>query len=178
MSLVRKMKRAARAPRIPLSQEPSSGYMLQSRSAIIAPHRPTLHDKELINRTLARSVDYWMTCTLMALHDEFGFGVVRLQRAYDKICGIASCMQAGTITLTDLTHFVGCNFDEDRYEKLFGKDSKIPIPQAEEQLKQHLPVSLPEGMRKKLIDAANNHNLTLNQYILRVLKDGLAKEGK
>ncbi len=119
-----------------------------------------------------------MTCTLMALHDEFSFGVVRLQRAYDKICGIASCSTGRHHHADGPNTFVGCNFDEDRYEKLFGKDSKILIPQAEEQLKQHLPVSLPEGMRKKLIDAANNHNLTLNQYILKVLKDGLAKEGK
>lgn len=177
MGLLRKMKRAAVKP--PMSGlSVDVGRRLQLKSKPVNRQGLDLHDKMLIKSTLDRSVDFWMTCTLMALHDEFGFGVVRLQRAYDKICGIASCMQAGAITLTDLTHFVGCNFDEDRYEKLFGKDSKIPIPQAEEQLKQHLPVSLPEGMRKKLIDAANNHNLTLNQYILKVLKEGLAKEGK
>lgn len=175
MSLARKMKRAARAPRIPLSHEPSSGYMLQSRSAIIAPHRPTLHDKELINRTLARSVDYWMTCTLMALHDEFGFGVVRLQRAYDKICGIASCMQAGTITLTDLTHFVGCNFDEDKYEKLFGKE-RVATPELEDQLKCALSVALPSGLREELVSAANDDGLTLNQYVVKALKNSV-KEG-
>lgn len=142
MSIARKMKRAAVKP--PMSVlSVDVGRRLQLKSKPVNRKGLDLHDKMLIKSTLARSVDYWMTCTL-----------------------------------TDLTHFVGCNFDEDRYEKLFGKDSKIPIPQAEEQLKQHLPVSLPEGMRKKLIDAANNHNLTLNQYILKVLKDGLTKEGK
>lgn len=177
MGLLRKMKRAAVKP--PMSGlSVDVGRRLQLKSKPVNRKGLDLHDKMLVKSTLDRSVDFWMTCTLMALHDEFGFGVVRLQKAYDKICGISACVGGGTIRLEDLQHFIGCGFDEDRYEKLFGKDSKIPIPQAEEQLKQHLPVSLPEGMRKKLIDAANNHNLTLNQYILKVLKDGLAKEGK
>lgn len=177
MSIARKMKRAAVKP--PMSVlSVDVGRRLQLKSKPVNRKGLDLHDKMLVKSTLDRSVDFWMTCTLMALHDEFGFGVVRLQKAYDKICGISACVGGGTIRLEDLQHFIGCGFDEDRYEKLFGKDSKIPIPQAEEQLKQHLPVSLPEGMRKKLIDAANNHNLTLNQYILKVLKEGLAKEGK
>ena len=172
MSMARKMKRAAQASlKTKLLHAPTG---LPDRS-LIASHRSSLHDKELINQTLARSVDYWMTCTLLALHDEFGFGIVRLQRAYDKICGIASCIGAGTIQLSDLQHFIGCNFDEGQYEKLFGKEFDIPVPKAEEQLKTALPVSLPEGLREKLVDAANADNMTLNQYVVKVLKASVEK---
>ncbi|WP_444310741.1 hypothetical protein [Megasphaera sp.] len=174
MGLLRKMKRAAVKP--PMSGlSVDVGRRLQLKSRLVNRKELDLHDKMLIKSTLDRSVDFWMTCTLMALHDEFGFGVVRLQRAYDKICGISACVGGGTIRLEDLQHFIGCGFDEDKYEKLFGKE-RVATPELDDQLKCALAVALPSGLREKLVSAANDDGLTLNQYVVKALKDSI-KEG-
>lgn len=101
--------------------------------------------------------------------------VVRLQRAYDKICGISACVGGGTIRLEDLQHFIGCGFDEDKYEKLFGKE-RVATPELEDQLKCALAVALPSGLREKLVGAANEDGLTLNQYVVKALKDSVKEE--
>lgn len=179
MGLLRKMKRAAVKP-------PMSGLSVDVGRRLQLKSRPVnrkeldlkeldLHDKMLIKSTLDRSVDFWMTCTLMALHDEFGFGVVRLQRAYDKICGISACVGDGTIRLEDLQHFIGCGFDEDKYEKLFGKE-RVATPELEDQLKCALAVALPSGLRENLVSVANDDGLTLNQYVVKALKDSVEEE--
>lgn len=174
MSLLRKMKRAAVKP--PMSGlSVDVGRRLQLKNKPVNRKALDLHDKMLIKSTLDRSVDFWMTCTLMALHDEFGFGVVRLQRAYDKICGISACVGDGTIRLEDLQHFIGCGFDGDKYEKLFGEE-RVATPELEDQLKCALSVALPSGLREKLVGAANDDGLTLNQYVVKALKNSV-KEG-
>lgn len=94
---------------------------------------------------------------------------------HDKICGISACVGGGTIRLEDLQHFIGCGFDEAKYEKLFGKE-RVATPELEDQLKCALAVALPSGLREELVSAANDDGLTLNQYVVKVLKDSVKEE--
>lgn len=131
--------------------------------------RQAAHDKAVKNKTMEDAWDFWIVVTMNAAHDEFGFGTTRLQRLYDKIVTISSCIGAGTVTFKELQRFIACDFDEKRYEKMYGPRTTYDPKKADELLNSLVRISLPAEKLNKLKRLALRENKTVNQMLNDIL---------
>lgn len=131
--------------------------------------RKAFHENAAKEKILEQAWDFWIVVTMNAAHDEFGFGTTRLQRLYDKITTISSCIGAGTVTFEELQRFIACDFDVNRYEKMYGPRTEYEPRQADEILNSVVRVSLPTKRLNKLKRLAVRENKTVNQMLNEIL---------
>ena len=115
-----------------------------------------------------QALDYMIVIVMNALHDEFGFGVKRCQQAFDKINRIASCVNV-TVSWDELTRFMACDFDERKYEKLYGPRSQYDVEEADKKMRRIIRLVATDDLYQRLDAVAEQKGMTVNQLAIKAL---------
>ena len=122
-----------------------------------------------------QALDYMIVIVMNALHDEFGFGVKRCQQAFDKINRIAACVNV-TVSWDELTRFMACDFDERKYEKLYGPRSQYDVEEADKKMRRIIRLVATDDLYQRLDAVAEKKSMTVNQLAIKALANVAAGE--
>lgn len=111
------------------------GLQATAHSAYAAEQAARRYVEERVDEITANVSKDYTAMALLVLHDEFGFGLKRLQRVYCRLCDMADSLNGRYLTFQDirqtLIEEVGFDIEKEQVQRRKGDARWSPVRQPE-----------------------------------------------